>query len=468
MWSTRPRLPAALLPLAMASLTFPAAAAPPSLEQERPSPPGPARWLEDYRFLDDPAKRSDPFDALRYHRLSENAWLQLGGEARYRMEELHQPVFGLRGVHDDSSLMQRLHAHADLHLLDDRLRAFLEMENTRAWGRDLYSPAEDSRNEIHQAFVDINAKLGSVPLQTRLGRQEMALGSQAWVTWRDFPNVRMSYDGLRLSLGAVGQARLDAFAFRPVRLDPQSFDNGSDNDRKFYGLYATLPQRAELNLDLYAFGLETKGRSLNGQRGDEKRYTLGNRLYGQVGQLDYSWDFAWQTGHLGNASIRAWAVSSDSGYTFKVPWQPRLGMRIDAASGDRHAGDGRVETFDPLYPKAGVYGESGLVTLANAIIVGPTFAFSPLPRLRIDSGLFKIVRQSDEDAVYIANMGVAVKGGQSSSNDTGSVFRSNLKWRLTDNLTADLDYQYYAVGSAIRDAGGVDSQFTSLRATFKF
>src|SRR5690606_41384641 len=53
------------------------------MEHSSPFPAGPSRQLEDYRFLDDPARRTDPFDGLRYHPLGDSAWLQLGGELRY-------------------------------------------------------------------------------------------------------------------------------------------------------------------------------------------------------------------------------------------------------------------------------------------------------------------------------------------------------------------------------------------------
>ena len=45
------------------------------MEHSRPFPAGPSRQLEDYRFLDDPARRTDPLDGLRYHRLGASAWL---------------------------------------------------------------------------------------------------------------------------------------------------------------------------------------------------------------------------------------------------------------------------------------------------------------------------------------------------------------------------------------------------------
>ncbi|MEX5341486.1 alginate export family protein [Pseudomonas sp. I2] len=429
--------------------------------------PGLPRWLEDYRVLD-AAHEPAPFDSLRYHRLSDSAWLQLGGEVRYRADAVDEPVFGLRGIQDDSFLMQRLQAHADLHLLDGRLRTFVQLENTRTWGKDLLSPTDESRNDVHQAFIDARFDFSPASLTARVGRQEMAYGAQAWVTYRDVPNIRLAFDGLRLSLSGQQGAKLDAFAVRPVRADGDDFDDGSNNNVKFYGLYATLPLDKVWNIDLYAFGLETQTRRLAGLSGAEDRYTLGTRIFGKQGPYDWSWDLAGQFGDMAGASIRAWGLSTDTGYSLEGSWRPRLGVRVDMASGDRNADDNRVETFDPLFPRNGVYGEAVLTTLSNVIIVGPVLAFSPWQDVRIEPGVFKVWKQSPDDAVYLPNMVVAADPAQSSGRDIGTIFRANVRWLASSNLTIDVDYKYYDVGKAIRSVDGKDSQFISLRSTFRF
>ncbi len=461
---TRP-LNGALVPLLLLSLCQSVHAASP-LEESRPGRPGAPRWIEDYRFLDDPAKATDPFDGLRYHRLSESAWLQVGAEARYRADALDKPFFGLRGLKDDSYLLQRLQAHADLHLFDDAMRTFVQVENTRAFGKDLYSPNDEGRNEVRQAFVDFNYDFAGGRYTTRVGRQEMAFGDQVFVTYRDVPNIRLSFDGVRASLNLNDGRKLDAFAVRPLKTGEDSWDDGSNNSVKFYGLYGTLPLSRVWNMDLFAFGLETDDRSLAGESGDEQRYTFGTRLFGRHQALDWSWNLAGQTGHLGNASIRAWALSSDSGYTFAHPWQPRLGMRIDAASGDSDLGDGKVGTFDPLYPRNGVYGEASLTTLSNVIVVGPTFGFSPWRSLRFEPGILEVWKQREEDGVYMPGMSL-LANTRGTGRHVGTIYRANTRWLATPNLTLDLDLKYYDVGSAIKDAGGEDSSFVSLRATFR-
>ena len=58
-----------------------------------------------------------------------------------------------------------------------------------------------------------------------------------------------------------------------------------------------------------------------------------------------------------SADIDAWAGSSDSGYTFAGPWNARMGLRVDAPSGDEDV-DQRAGTFDPLFPKSAFYGQA--------------------------------------------------------------------------------------------------------------
>jgi hypothetical protein len=461
---TKP-LTGAWLSLALLSAAQLSQAASP-LQDSRPGRPGAPRWVEDYRFLDDPSNATDPFDGVRYHRLSDSAWLQLGAEARYRADSLDEPFFGLRGLNDDSYVMQRLQAHADLHLFDDALRTFVQVENTRAFGKDLYSPNDESRNEVRQAFIDLNHDFAGGRYTTRIGRQEMGFGNQVFVTYRDVPNIRQSFDGLRASLNLKDGRKLDAFAVRPIETGEGSWDDGSNNAVKFYGVYGTLPLTQAWNVDLFAFGLETQDRSLAGETGNEKRYTFGTRLFGRYQAIDWSWDLAGQTGYLGNASIRAWALSSDTGYTFTHPWQPRLGLRLDAASGDSDLSDGKVSTFDPLYPRNGVYGEASLTTLSNVIVIGPTFGFSPWLTLRLEPGIFEVWKQDTADGVYMPGMSM-LANTRGTGRHVGTIYRANTRWLATPNLTLDLDLKYYDIGAAIRDAGGDDSSFVSLRATFR-
>ncbi|MCL5041779.1 MAG: alginate export family protein [Gammaproteobacteria bacterium] len=438
------------------------------LEHNRPLRPGAPRWLEDYRFLDDPAKRTDWFDNYRYHRLSDTAWLQLGGELRYRVDSVRQPLFGLTPVHKDNYLQQRAQFHADLHLLDDRLRTFVQLQNTRSWGKELQTPRDESRNDIHQAFIESNLELGAQRLRLRAGRQEMAYGVHALMTYAETPNIRQTYEGLRLTLSQPGGSTLDAFAVRTLRYREGNFDDKADNNTRFYGLYAALPLSSGQGIDLYATGIERKARPLLGTLGGEKRYTLGTRLHGQSNGYDWTWDLMHQQGHFAGQSIRAWGLWSESGYTFAHAWRPRLAAKLDLSTGDGDASDGRAETFDPHFPRGGVYGETGLTHPANLLLFGPMLAFSPTSQLRIEPAVFKHWRQNSNDAIYLPGLqplpGSTTVGGR----EIGTNYRMNARWTPTANLTLDLDYQYFQAGSVVRKAGGQSTQFVAVRSNFRF
>lgn len=440
-----------------------------ALEKARPTPPGAARWTEDYRFLDDPAKRTDTFDALRYRRLSDSAWVQFGGEMRYRADYLNQPGYGLKGLNRDDYLQQRLMLHADAHFLDDRVRTFVQLANTRTWGKDTLAPVDESRNEIAQAFIDFNTDFAQGSrLTTRIGRQEMGFGDMVFTGYREAPNVRQSFDGVRLSLSRPGGYSLDAFAVKGVRNSPDSFDDGTDNALRFYGLYGTLPTGTPLWIDLYAFDVERDQRSLDGLLGNEKRYTWGTRLFGKYEAWDWSWNLMYQTGHLDHADINAWAVSGNSGYRFADSLRSRLGIRLDVISGDDKRGDDKVGTFDPIFPRNALWGKANLTTPANLVLFGPTYGFSPRPSFLVEPSISGLWRQNNNDAVYYPNL-IAVPGTTKSDGSyIGMMYKADVRWAASQNLTFDVEYLYFDTGAALRDAGGRDSQFVSLQGVFRF
>lgn len=443
--------------------------APPDVQQARPLRPGIARWAEDYSFLKDPTKRTDALDSIRYVPFGESNWVNFGGEMRYRADSHQQPFFGLRGINSNSYLQQRLQAHADIHLLNDQFRVFAQLQDTRSWRKAFFSPNDQSDTEFQQFFVDWNMPLtNGYKLTTRLGRQEMVYGSQVLISDRDAPNLRFNLDGARVMLKTPGGYKIDAFALRPVAYGLKSFDDESSDTVVFAGLYSTFNFSKPWNIDLYGLDLETDSRTLAGVTGKEVRYTAGTRIFGKANGFDWSWDVAGQFGHLDDATIRAWAVAGSSGYTFDGAWQPRLGLRTDIASGDGKLGDNRIGTFDPLYGKNGYYGEAGITTLSNIIVIGPQFALSPVPSLRIEPAIFGAWKQKAQDGVYFTGMGLAPGSTNTDSRHVGTIYKTNVRWLASRNLTVDLDWEYFDVGNGLREGGGKGVHFVSVRPTLRF
>ena len=93
------------------------------------SPPEPPsyqslRFEEDYRYLHDPARRTDVWDVIKYVPLRDNgAWyLSLGGELRERYEYFHNALWGQGPQDENGFLLQRYMLHADMHMGEARTR----------------------------------------------------------------------------------------------------------------------------------------------------------------------------------------------------------------------------------------------------------------------------------------------------------------------------------------------------------
>lgn len=84
----------------------------------------------------------------------------------------------------------------------------------------------------------------------------------SFMTYRDAANIRLSFDGLRLGWAAEDY-RVDVFAVRPLlQRDNDSFNDGTDNQKTFYGLYAVVPLSLASGVDLYGFSLQPARRNL--------------------------------------------------------------------------------------------------------------------------------------------------------------------------------------------------------------
>jgi hypothetical protein len=143
--------------------------------------------------------------------------------------------------------------HADFHL-GPHFRIFSQLKSGLEDGRDGGPrPTDRDKFDAHQAFMDVSVDIGdSRSLTLRAGRQEMDYGSSRLISVRDGPNVRQSFDGVKLALDA-SVWRVDGFIVRPVETNEGVFDDKPDPERFLWGIYgvAPLPVVPGGKVDLY-------------------------------------------------------------------------------------------------------------------------------------------------------------------------------------------------------------------------
>jgi len=430
-------------------------------------------YARDYGFLADPAARTDELDSLKYIPLSaaHDSYLSLSGEARLRYDDFTKgPGFGLGNLTSDDYVLTRGTLGADLHL-GQYLRIFAQFGYTAVDGkRGPVAPTDASGLDWQQGFVEVKLPAGSkATLTERFGRQEMILGSQRLVALRDGPNLRQSFDGNRLIFKAL-RYEITAFAFRPVQLKREDFDDARDRGQDFYGIYATFPiRKSGAFLDAYMLRLRRKGAVFAQGKGDERRDSAGVRLWGIRGPVDYNFETLYQGGTFGPNTIRAWTIASETGYTAAdLPWSPRFGLKADIASGDKDSADSQLNTLYALFPKGGYFTENGLIGPSNIIDLQPSVTLNPSPRLNIVLSAVLLWRDTIADAIYRQPyLPIAGTAGQP-GRYTGTQYYVTPTWQINSHLLLSGTFVHFAVGDAIKAVGGDDNDYASAWLTYRF
>ena len=429
----------------------------------------PIRSDEDYGFL-----KADPSDdwnsRLKYLRLdgAGDVYLSLGGELRVRADAIDAPRFGVGGEKADSFILERTLLSADLHL-GSRVWVFGELGVHRDLGKaDPPAPSDRDSADVQVLFADMVPDAAR-RWRVRLGRQELMLNStQRFVSVREGPNIRQSFDGVSLRYGAKGFT-LDAFYLRPVRIVPGAFNDPRNHGQLFYGAYGSIRIDSEAAVDLYVLRLERDSVRFGSVTADEGRTSMGARLAGKHGAVDYDLEGLIQRGTFGGQQIRAWGVGLSVGYTFDMPWSPRLGVRFDSGSGDRDPGDAVLGTFNPLFPKGAYFNETALTSFANLRAVRLGVGITPVKPVQLEASVMVRGMESRHDAVYLQPMtALAVPPLETSSRHVGNAYQLDASWQVNTNVKIQGELVFQTAGAAVRGIGGHDTTFGMLISQFRF
>lgn len=464
---------AASAAIALASLLMTSPAA--SVQETRPVF-SKLRYDEDWSFLRDPALRTEPLDDLKFITLNADAsrYLSLGGEARWHYDYTGDPAWGDDPQDPDGVFLQRYLLHGDLHL-GQRLRLFGQLYSALESGRaGATTPIDENRLDLQQMFADIalGDEAGFAPV-LRAGRQEMAYGSSRLIDVREGPNVRRSFEGVRL-LAHAGDWRVDAIATRPVRVEVGSFDDEIDNDQALWGVYAVHPAPALLPfgsaLDVYYLGYRRQSARFDQGTADELRHTVGARLWGENQGWDWNWEFIAQGGRFGDGNIAAWSLATDTGHTWAHErGRPRLGLSANVASGDKDPDDGDLQSFNALFPRGNYFSELALLGPRNFFNLHPSFGFQPTGYLTVTADIDFFWRLETEDGVYAPGGGLLRGALGSDARFVGTEVSLNVTWEVSSRLALTAIYSHFQPGSFIRETGpSSDIDYVELTAQAKF
>jgi hypothetical protein len=485
------------------------------------------RYEEDYSYLRDPGLSTDPFDPLKYIPFNPDGdvYLTLNGEVRFRYDNTDHKNFGIAtaatpgksptfttaiGISTNELYKQRYEIGGDLHL-GPYVRFYGELYNGQQTGHDAGDPIPGNlRNDLAvvNGFGEIYDTTDTTKTGFRAGRQEIFFGNNLQVRANVSTNLPSPvFDGFRV-YSDWGFARIDGFAYNIV-----DFENGVLQDRdnahtNLWGIYGSydLPKfrlagsDAKSSIDLFYFGWRSaafangKGSAIYNDAAfltggkivaatgagfitsQDHRDTFGLRYYGEIGNADYDWQGAWQTGSYAGLTVNAFAANTDTGYTFHdLPWRPRIGAHADIASGGANKADGTMGTYQPMYPNTQYYVPNNEFAPTNFYDFAPRISVRPTESITAEYYYSFLWRYSESDAIYT---GAPWPGGNGQNNYAVTVLapgrtigrQSDLRviWTITPHLLMLAEFGVFDPGSAIRTAGGRTTTYLDANLTFKF
>ena len=210
---------------------------------------------------------------------------------------------------------------------------FIEFDSYNNWGtnfRSNYLTGIDTRGaadvDLFQAYINVD-KMWGTPLSLRVGRQELAFGSQWLVGPRDFGFfwTGISFDAIRATYKG-DTFTVDAWAAKLA----ESMGNWGKGDTDFYGVYASCKALENQTFDAYWMLL----RDNTVGSGDTMLNTAGLRAAGKFScGFDYDAEVAYQFGPADkvgftfgtdDAKWDVWGAKLDLGYNIDTVLQPRV------------------------------------------------------------------------------------------------------------------------------------------------
>jgi len=423
------------------------------------------RWQEDWSVLADPRVPRQPFDEFKYIPLSgvdPYTYLSFGADTRERFESNDAANFGTGPNRSQNYVLSRNEFHADLRIAN-QVQAFVQFQADYAPWKTMLTPVDRDRLDLEQGFVVLTEPVGGGTLKLRAGRQQFAFDLQRFVSVRDGPNVRQSYDAGWADY-ENGPWRFITFYSLPVQVrDNTIFDDYSSVTKQTFGM-----ARAEYKFSepLFVAGYYANFTQANVQfpnaSGDERRDIFDVHLNGNAHHFDFDFEVMNQTGRIGIEPIEAWAVGSLAGYTFAdLNWSPRVGIQFDAASGDGNT-KRTFSTFNPLFPNGYYFALAGYTGYANIIHVKPSLTLSPTSSLKITLAAAAQWRQNTADAVYTQpDVPVSNTAGRPGAY-TGSYGQLRLDWTIDRAMSFAVEAVHFAIGDALRNAGAHDSNYLGV------
>ncbi len=350
--------------------------------------------------------------------------------------------------------------------------------------------------ELMRAYAEVNRDdvFGGTARLTA-GRITLDVGSRRLVARNRFRNTINGFTGVDFEWqsGGANKTVYRAFWALPVDWRPLNseierlWDNDVQIDREslevqFWGIATSSRTQSGRSLDLYFFGLHENDRPDRATR-NRTLYTTGGRYVRDPspGRIDFNIESVLQWGESKKVTSDPAPIDHfahlqhiEAGFTFDVPWRPRLAIEWDYASGDKDPADDKNGRFDTLYgARRFEFGPTGIYgAIARANINTPGVRFEVEPAANVSAFLaYRAVWLAQKRDAW-AGTGVVDEAGDSGSF-LGDQIEIRVRWRpLPGNLHLEAGWAHLFRGQFMKQAPNAvatrDSDYVYTQASIHF
>jgi Alginate export len=432
----------------------------------------PLRYDEDYTFLFNDSA-GNWYNHLKFKPVSKDGktYLSIGGELRYQYFWFKNEAWGEDPADPDGFILTRYLAQVDFHA-GKYFRAFVQFQSSFANGEvKTPSPVDENELDFHQGFVDFRLPLQKKgELILRIGRQEFAFGSQRLVAVRDGPNNRQSFDAAKLIYNGRNVSSNLFYSYYVVS-KTGIFNDGFNPNTKFWGIYTVVNKVPVFrNIDFYYLGLWKANSKFDDGTGKELRHSVGARIWGINNWWQYDFEAVYQFGKFANSTISAWTASYNISYIFfHSLFKPQFGLKTELISGDKNYGDGRLNTFNPLFPRGSYFGLAALIGPSNLADIHPYTEFQLFRNLSWQTDYDLFWRMSINDGLYGPNTIMIYSGKKTTSKEIGKQLGNAIVFTPNAFLYFRAEFTWFNAGEYLKQVGpGKDILMTVGTIQFRF
>ena len=438
------------------------------------------RGTLDYSYLSEESTAQEYKEVfaqnLKYIPMGRNKdfYFTVGGQYRPRYEITVNEDWTEKDLYYYS---QRLFLSSNFHW-GKYVRTHVELHNALTTNNEAIL-LEDDDLFIYQGYAEFTLPLQNSKLLVSVGRRLLDYGAERLISRRAGPNVRRSFDVVKTDY-VFGKNKIEAFYGFEVASELGSFDNDftlfeaeNENDNLgIIGVYATLDSDKILGSgQFYYIRYHNRQAAFSDVTGEETRHTVGIRRYGKIGKKgSFNTELIYQFGEIGDSDISAFNIEVDYGYFLSEGGlRPKIGLKYDFSSGDRDPGDGKINTYQPLFVNPAIYSLASINTPVNLNGIHPSLLLTFNSKFSVFMDYSAYFRASKNDGYYTPPRFQTRPASLGSSRFLGHAVGMKVNYYVSRNIYFWWRTGYFIAGDFIKESGPSNNIFyTGPNIEFNF